>query len=72
MAYLRRSTDKQEQSLDDQRTEVMRYADENGYEVVDEYVDDAVSGTSAAARPAFRRMIDDAGAGLFKAVIVWN
>jgi len=30
VAYLRRSTDKQEQSLGDQRLEVSRYAEEHG------------------------------------------
>jgi len=72
VAYLRRSTDKQEQSLGDQRLEVSRYAEEHGYQIVREYVDDAISGTSAAERPGFQRMIADADAGDFQAVIVWN
>ena len=72
VAYLRRSTDKQEQSLGDQRLEVSRYAEEHGYHVIREYVDDAISGTSAEERPDFQRMIADAQAGDFQAVIVWN
>ena len=72
VAYLRRSTDKQEQSLGDQRLEVSRYAEEHGYQIVREYVDDAISGTSAEDRPGFQRMIADADAGDFQAVIVWN
>ncbi len=72
VAYLRRSSDKQEQSIGDQRTEIVRYADDNGYTVIREYVDDAISGTSAEERPGFQRMITDAEAGQFKAVIVWN
>lgn len=72
VAYLRRSTDKQEQSLGDQRLEVSRYAEEHGYQIVREYVDDAISGTSAEQRPGFQRMVSDAEAGDFKAVIVWN
>ena len=39
--YLRRSTDKQEQSIPDQRREVTRYADEHGFSIVAEFVDDA-------------------------------
>jgi len=37
--YLRRSTDRQEKSLDDQRHEILRYAGERGYSVVAEFVD---------------------------------
>jgi len=69
---LRRSTDRQEQSLGDQRLEIVRHAEEHGYEVIREYVDDAISGTSADERPGFQQMIADANAGQFKAVIVWN
>lgn len=72
VAYLRRSTDKQEQSLGDQRLEVVRYAEEHGYRIIREYVDDAISGTSADERPGFQRMIADAAKGDFQAVIVWN
>ena len=72
VAYLRRSTDRQEQSLGDQRKEVARWARESGYGVIREYVDDAISGTSAEERPAFQRMIADAARGDFRAVIVWN
>jgi len=51
VAYLRRSTDKQEQSIADQRAEIARYAGEHGYRLVGEYTDDAISGTSAEQRP---------------------
>lgn len=71
-AYLRRSTDRQEQSIPDQRNEVTRWAAEHGYDIIREYIDDAVSGTSADKRPGFQQMIADAGRGDFKAVIVWN
>ncbi len=72
VAYLRRSTDKQEQSIADQRSEIERYARERGFRIVREYVDDAISGTSADQRPGFQKMVADAPAGGFKAVIVWN
>ena len=72
VAYLRRSTDRQEQSIGDQRNEITRFASEHGYDLIDEYVDDAISGTSADQRPAFQQMIAEANSGRFKAVIVWN
>ena len=44
VAYLRRSTDRQEQSLDDQRRAIETYAEEEGFEVIQWFVDDAISG----------------------------
>lgn len=47
VAYLLRSTDGEEQSIRDQRAEILRFADEHDYHVDGEYVDDAVLDTSA-------------------------
>ncbi len=58
--YLRRSTDRQEQSVDDQRKALVRFAEERELSVVREYLDDAVSGVMTDDRKAFLRMIDDA------------
>ncbi|MCK4774482.1 MAG: recombinase family protein [Candidatus Krumholzibacteria bacterium] len=59
VGYLRRSTDKQEQSITDQRREIERYASENGLQMVDWYVDDARSGTNSAKRPDYNRFLCD-------------
>jgi DNA invertase Pin-like site-specific DNA recombinase len=60
VGYLRRSTDRQEQSLDDQRRDIEAYARLNGFEIVDWYTDDAISGASIDARASFMKMLDDA------------
>lgn len=71
-SYVRRSTDRQEQSLGDQRKEIARWAAENGYRLMREFVDDAISGTTARARPGFQQMITEAQKGGFEAVVVYN
>ena len=61
VGYLRRSTDRQEQSIGDQRKAIERYAEEHGFELLDFYTDDAISGTSSEERKAFLKLIADAG-----------
>ncbi len=60
--YLRRSTDKQQQSIDDQRVAIEEYAEREGYEIVQTYTDDAISGADTNARKAFLEMVDAARA----------
>ncbi len=59
VGYLRRSTDRQEQSLADQRRAIEEYARRHGFEVMRWYTDDAISGASVDARHAFRQMQSD-------------
>ncbi len=70
--YLRRSTEKQEQSIDDQRSAILAHAEREGYTVLREYVDDAISGADTARREAFHQMVEDARSGEFKTVLVYD
>ena len=74
VGYLRRSTDRQEQSIPDQRQALERYAAEHGLRIQRFYTDDAVSGTSTLGRRAFQQMIADAtnGACRFGFIIVYD
>ncbi|MBL8830289.1 MAG: recombinase family protein, partial [Planctomycetaceae bacterium] len=69
-AYLRRSTEKQEKSLADQRAEIERYAADNGYTIVRFYQDDGISGD--ADRPGFNRMLADATRRDFQFILCWD
>jgi DNA invertase Pin-like site-specific DNA recombinase len=60
VGYVRRSTDRQEQSIDDQKKALEAYAVENGLSLAKFYIDDAISGTSTLGRRAFQQMIKDA------------
>jgi site-specific DNA recombinase len=72
VGYLRRSTRKQEKSLDDQRREVTRYAEQHGYHVIRWYQDE-ISGDETERRTDFLRMIHDAeNKGDFAAVLCWD
>ena len=60
VGYLRRSTDRQEQSIGDQRRVIDAWAVGNDFEVIDYYIDDAISGASSDDRVAFQKLIQDA------------
>jgi DNA invertase Pin-like site-specific DNA recombinase len=60
VGYLRRSTDRQEQSIGDQRKVIEDWAVRNDFDVLDYYVDDAISGASSEGRAAFLKLIQDA------------
>ena len=56
-------------SIDNQRTILRKYAEEHGFEIHDEYIDDGVSGTTFQ-RPEVQRLLDDAKTGVINAIIV--
>jgi DNA invertase Pin-like site-specific DNA recombinase len=62
VAYVRRSTDRQDQSIGGQRRAIEVYATRDGFEIVRWYEDDAISGTSVDGRHAFTQMGIDAKA----------
>jgi len=72
VGYLRMSSDQQDKSIDDQRSEIIRYAERNGYKLVRWYVDEAISGDDET-REEFQKLVQDAKTIRdFDAVLVWS
>lgn len=70
--YARYSSDNQrEESIEGQLRECMEYAEYNGIDVVDTYIDRALS-AKTDNRPNFQRMIKDSSRRLFDMVLVWK
>lgn len=70
--YYRMSTDDQTDSIPAQKTAVKHLAKAGGYKIVAEYKDEGISGDDTEKRKDFRRMIADAEAGKFKAILCWD
>ena len=69
-AYARYSSDNQrDESMDAQLRAIHKFANENGYQIVSEYIDRAKTGTNDR-REEFQRMIRDSDDGDFEVVIV--
>ena len=49
-----------------------KFAGDNGYKIVAEYVDEGISGWKSETRKAFTKLIADAERGDFKAVLCWD
>lgn len=56
-------------SIDNQRHILRKYAEDNGFEIYGEYIDDGVSGTTFD-RPQVQRLLDDAKTGVINTIIV--
>lgn len=65
------SSNQREESIAGQLRECRRYADANGFTIIKEYTDSALTGKTDK-RPAFQQMIKDSENGAFQAVIVWK
>ncbi len=69
--YLRVST--QEQTVENQRQDLMRVAEQRGWQIIGEYVDHGVSGAKGRdKRPAFDRLTKDAAHGKLDMVAAWS
>lgn len=73
VVYIRMSSDKQENSPEQQRAELRKLAAAHGYKITREYFDSARSGTSAKSRPEFLRMMHDVQDDpQFRFILVWD
>jgi DNA invertase Pin-like site-specific DNA recombinase len=63
------STDRQEDSIERQRSQVEPYAARNGLVIVREYIDEGIAGDEERRRKAFQDMLRDAGRGDFRAIL---
>ncbi len=72
VGYIRMSSDKQEASPVQQRQEIKKLAERDGYRIVRWYVDEGISGDATEKRLGFQRMIQDAKGGEFHAVLCWD
>lgn len=70
--YLRMSDERQEHSIPAQRQELLKYAEKHGYQVLGEYLDEAISGDDTGRRVGFLRMREDAQQGEFSVVLCWD
>ena len=56
-------------SIENQKKILEKYAHENGFEIVDEYIDDGWSGTNFN-RPGFQKLLEDMDMGYVSVLIV--
>ena len=56
-------------SIENQRLMLRKYAEEHGFEIHGEYIDDGISGTTFQ-RPEVQRLLDDAKTGAINTIIV--
>ena len=60
-----------EQSIEGQRKACYEFAERNGYRIIDEYIDRALTGTSDN-RPEFLKMVSDSAKRQFQGIVVYQ
>lgn len=72
--YMRCSTDMQEMSIPDQRKLLKKYSNEKGYEIIEEFIDEGISGTTFEKRPGVMRLFQKVQSKLhsFAKLIILN
>ena len=69
--YLRVST--ADQTVENQRQDLLRVAEQRGWQVVEEYVDHGISGSKGRdKRPAFDKLAKDASQGKLDMIAAWS
>lgn len=70
VAYIRMSTDQQEDSPERQRAEISAMAEKSGYQILHWYEDHGLTGTKSKNRPQFQKLLKDAQKGEFTAILM--
>ena len=75
VGYIRVSTAEQKEegySLLGQRKNIELFAEKQGYELIDVYADEGISGKNIIKRPGVQRLLEDAKTGKFDVLIIWK
>lgn len=70
VGYIRMSTDQQQDSPARQRQDINALADRQGFKIIRWYEDHGLIGTESSKRREFQKLLGDAKAGAFAAVLV--
>ncbi len=71
IGYIRRSTDRQEESLDQQHAQLEAFADKNGWTLKAVYCDDAISGSNLD-RPGLQQLLIASESSDVDVVMAWD
>ncbi len=71
IGYIRRSTDRQEESLDQQRAQLEAFANKNGWTLKAVYCDDAISGSNLD-RPGLQQLLNASESSDVDVIMAWD